>query len=1189
MSLIRLNINGKEVTGNNEQTILQIARENNIEIPTLCYDERVKIYGSCGLCVVEVEGIPKLLRACATVAGNGMVVNTDTSRIRASRKTALELLLSDHVGDCKAPCVLACPGETDCQGYVGLIANGEHMEALKLIKEQLPMPGSIGRVCPHPCEDACRRQLAEEPISIAHLKFFAAEQDMAHEEMFIPELEPKTGKKIAIVGGGPGGLTAAYYLTKKGHDVTIYDAMPEMGGMLRYGIPEYRLPKDIVDDEVAVIEKMGAKLVNNMKIGKDIELDYLRKENDAVYVAIGAWTSSKMRCKGEEAKGVIGGIDFLRKVTLNEELKIGDKVAVVGGGNTAMDACRTAIRLGAKEVCVIYRRTRDEMPAEMIEIIEAEEEGVEFKFLVSPIEILEENGQAKQIKLQKMELGEPDNSGRRKPIAIEGAYEIIDVDLVIAAIGQGTDISGLDSLETTTWGTIQTDESTFQTSLPGVFAGGDAINDGAGIAIEAIGDAKKAADIIHRYLAGEVVPYVRPFVVTRDDLTEEDFLDQPRIKRVHMNHLSPEARKDNFQEVLNGYTEEQAVAEAKRCLECGCHDVFECKLLEYSNQYDVVPDRIAGEMHHRQSNDNHPFIVRNSDKCILCGLCVRICDEVMDNEALGIVDRGFDAIVRPALDLELAETNCIACGQCVSVCPTGALQERLQIEKSVPVRTNKTHTVCSHCSVGCNINLETRGDMIYRALPDSESKVDSGLLCSKGRFGYDTAQKDKRIIMPMIRKEGSLKEVTWEEAIKYTAKKVQSLTMLNGKDSVAIAISDRYTNEEIYLAKKIGKEGLGTSNITSFNRVYGGIKDVLGYDASTNTFDELLATETIVLIGSDIMKDHPIAGIKIKNAVANGVKLVVANSFTSHADEWSNTNICIEDNIDFLKQVAKGLIDKGLAPKNALGFEELQNNLKDVVVGDDAKVLVDIYTNSKKAIIVFDQNRITSDSAKMIANIAVIAGHIGKARSGIIQLKPKNNSQGLSDIGVDTNNEIVVKGINDGSIKGMMIFGEDLSGVDLSKLDFLMVQDMYLTDTASKADVVLPVASYAESTGTFTNTERRIQKLNSAIPSLTGEENWVDLCDLAVALGIKIDYSGVNDITTELSISIPEYFGLAEQKEEQFWPLSNGNVLYTKKYNFQDGKAKLQVVGDGKLFDLVETTDAHEKLFRNFLTEEKLI
>lgn len=491
MTVIHLNINGKEVQGNSGQTILEIAKANGIEIPTMCFDERVEIYGSCGLCVVEVEGVPKLLRACATVASDGMVIKTSTPKVISTRKAALELLLSDHTGDCYAPCKRACPGSTDCQGYVGLIANGEFKEALKLIKEQLPLPASIGRVCPHPCEDACRRQLVEEPVSIAYLKAFVADIDLKDKEVFMPEISKPTGKKVGIIGGGPSGLSAAYYLLAAGHEVTIYDMMPQMGGMLRYGIPEYRLPKKVLDQEIAIIEKMGAKFVNNIKIGRDLDLEYVRKNFDAVYISVGAWKSASLRVKGEELPGVIGGIDFLRNAALNVPMNIGKRIAVVGGGNTAMDACRTAVRLGAKEVYLLYRRTEEEMPAEEIEIKEAREEGVIFKFLVAPEEIIEEDGRAAKIKLQKMELGEPDASGRRRPVPIEGEFEILDVDLIIGAIGQQSSLEGFEALEKTPKGTIAADEATFSTSITGVFAGGDVINKGADIAIKAIGDAKK--------------------------------------------------------------------------------------------------------------------------------------------------------------------------------------------------------------------------------------------------------------------------------------------------------------------------------------------------------------------------------------------------------------------------------------------------------------------------------------------------------------------------------------------------------------------------------------------------------------------------------------------------------------------------------------------------------------------------
>ncbi|MBO5666364.1 MAG: FAD-dependent oxidoreductase, partial [Firmicutes bacterium] len=346
MNKFRLNIDGKEVLGIPGQTILEVAKENDIFIPTLCYDERTEIYGACGLCVVEVEGNPKLCKACATTIGPNMVIKTNTERVIESRKTNLELLLSDHVGDCRPPCAKACPAGTDCQGYVGLIANGQYTEALKLVKDKMPIPASIGRVCPHPCEKDCRRGLIDEPINILNLKRFVADRDLLEEEAYLPECAPDTGKRVAVIGGGPYGLSMAYFLRQMGHAVTIFEAMPKLGGMLRYGIPEYRLPKEVLDEEINLVAAMGVEMMTNTKIGKDIPFETIRADFDAVCIGIGAWVSTGVGCKGEDAEGVIGGIDFLRKVVRNEEIVLGQNVAIVGGGNTAMDACRTAVRLG---------------------------------------------------------------------------------------------------------------------------------------------------------------------------------------------------------------------------------------------------------------------------------------------------------------------------------------------------------------------------------------------------------------------------------------------------------------------------------------------------------------------------------------------------------------------------------------------------------------------------------------------------------------------------------------------------------------------------------------------------------------------------------------------------------------------------------------------------------------------------
>ena len=637
----------------------------------------------------------------------------------------MELLMSAHDGDCVAPCQLNCPARTDCQGYVGLIANGEYEAALKLIKNKISLPASIGRVCPHPCEKACRRQNVEEPINIAQLKAFAADMDLKADS-YVPEVQPSTGKKIAVIGGGPAGLTAAYYLTIMGHRVTVYDMMEKMGGMLRYGIPQYRLPKEVLDKEIAIIEKTGVTFKNNMKLGVDFTIQSLKAENDAVIVAVGAWKSSSMRTPGEELEGVYGGIDFLRGVIKGNAPEIGEKVAICGGGNTAMDACRTAVRLGAKEVYVVYRRTRNEMPAEKIEIDEAEEEGVIYKFLTNPISFNGEDGKVKSITLQVMELGEPDASGRRKPVPVEGKTEEIAVDSVILAIGQKLVQGDVSELTLNNRGNIEADPDFFTTNIEGVFAIGDATNKGASIAVEAIGEADRCARAVDAYLNGQAFDTRVPYISKRDEATI-DYSDRTKQSRLTPKVLAPEVRNKSFAEVSLGFTEEEAKAEANRCLECGCREYYKCKLLNVAQRYDIKPERWAGEMPQKYTRDENAFIERNTSKCILCGLCVRSCREVMDIHAFGLMGRGFTTEPSPAFALPLDRTKCNNCGLCVQLCPTGALTEKFNLPKQVPLDEEYTEEFVEINGKKASVLVSRYNGKVLRVVPNDEVSRNSGL------------------------------------------------------------------------------------------------------------------------------------------------------------------------------------------------------------------------------------------------------------------------------------------------------------------------------------------------------------------------------------------------------------------------------------------------------------------------------
>ncbi|MDO4516162.1 MAG: FAD-dependent oxidoreductase [Bacillota bacterium] len=679
MKKIKVTINGQVCTGTPGQTLLQIAEANGIQIPNLCHNSELKHYGGCSLCVVEAENSPKLLRACATIATDGMVINTESERVVRTRKTSIELLMSDHDGDCRGPCVLKCPASVNAQGYIQAIARGDDKEAVRILKERLPIPASIGRVCPHPCEGGCRRQMVEESISISYLKYFAAD-NVIKAGGYLPAKAASTGKRVGIIGGGPGGLTAAYYLSLKGHRITIVDAMPQMGGMLRYGIPEYRLPKAVLDEEIAEIASLGVEMKNNYRIGVDASFEEFKSKYDAVVLAIGAWSSMPVGCPGEELEGVMGGIDFLQRVALGQKPDIGDKVAVVGGGNTAMDACRTAVRLGAKEVYVVYRRTEKEMPAEQIEIDEAREEGVVFKFLTNPAEIVGENGKVKEIKLQVMELGEPDESGRRRPVPVEGKFEVLPVSCVIAAIGQKANVAGFKGVELNRKGIIAADETSYRTSMEGVFAVGDATNNGASIAIEAIGEARRCSKVVDLYLNGVEVPYRKTYLSVKQ-VTPEYFKGYIKLPRAKMPTRDPEERKHDFQEINLGFSEAQARAEASRCLDCGCHDFEECKLIRCANLYELQPQRIErlrgdGKIHPSYKEKRLVAIERDQGKCILCGQCVRICDEVVGKGIIDLVGRGFETAIKPEFLKSDAIKGCVDCLKCAQACPTGTLRIR---------------------------------------------------------------------------------------------------------------------------------------------------------------------------------------------------------------------------------------------------------------------------------------------------------------------------------------------------------------------------------------------------------------------------------------------------------------------------------------------------------------------------------
>ncbi len=563
----------------------------HLNIQTLTYSEVVSVEGEPGNFEITVRKKPRYVDP-AKCTGCGecpqacpVNIKSEFDEALVNRKAiyrpyaqAFPNIFTIEKGD-RAPCSLTCPAGINVQGYVALTSVGKYKEALSLIRENLPLPGVLGRICPHPCEKECNRKDLDQPVAICELKRFLA--DIVKEEIPIQKEEPKE-ERVAIVGSGPAGLTASAYLAQKGYPVTIFEALPVIGGMLQVGIPSYRLPREIIDQEVKAIQSLGVEIKTNSPIGPNLSFDDLFKEGyRAIFVAVGAHKDQKLGIPGEENPNVIPGVVFLRMVNSGQKIEVGQRVAVVGGGNVAIDSARTALRMGAKEVNLFYRRSREEMPAYEEDVEEAEAEGIKFNFLSTPVEIISKGEKGITLRLIKMELGEPDSSGRKRPIPIEGSDFYIEVDTLIPAIGQLPDLSFMEGmgLEVTSKGTIKVDPVTLQTSREGIFAGGDAVS-GPWIAIEAVSAGKEAAISIDRFLRGKDLYEGRDRPKPQKARFADIYAGQSKAPRERVATIPIEERQKTFYEVKKGLTQEQAHREALRCLNCGyCSECLQCVTL----------------------------------------------------------------------------------------------------------------------------------------------------------------------------------------------------------------------------------------------------------------------------------------------------------------------------------------------------------------------------------------------------------------------------------------------------------------------------------------------------------------------------------------------------------------------------------------------------------------------------------
>ncbi|MGI6252183.1 MAG: FAD-dependent oxidoreductase, partial [Aminivibrio sp.] len=668
----------------------------------------------------------------------------------------------------------------------------------------------------------------------------------------------------------------------------------------RYGIPDYRLPQDILQKEIDWLLAHGVEVRTGMALGGNITLDELRRDFDGVILAMGCWKSSPLRVTGEDLEGVVGGIDFLYDVKTNRGIKVGKRVVVVGGGNTAMDACRSARRLGAEEVSVLYRRSREEMPADDIEIVEATEEGVDFIFLAAPSAI-EGDGNVERVLCERMELGEPDASGRRRPIPT-GETFIIEADMVIAAVGQGIDFSGVpESLHDGRWMKVGPD---YDTPLPGVFVCGDQ-QSGPGIAIEAIGNGHWAADSMDHYLTKGIPK--KPFVydIVRDDLGPEDFAHVEKAPQEQVPHIDGRKRLSmGFDEYSPGLSEEQTLRDSSRCMECGCEDVFECKLRRYAITHEVEPERLAGE-HISKEEEVNRYYIRNMDKCILCAKCVRACDEIAGFHAIDFALRGFETVMTPHFYRDMEDSDCTFCGLCTQVCPVGALIEKRVERRPHLEEPEIVKTTCQLCSVGCelDLNLDRGRSRIVRVTTDLDNPVGPafGACCFRGRYEF----KDSEDAGDFSPATGG-KPASFEEAL-------EAFGELSAREGTVYAAGPALTLQEARALKDYAALCTPKAVITA---VEGAEFLPLMAEAATReglhraSYADICQGDAYLLIGTDTDEEQPVLTSWIRRAARHkNAALVRIGGAESILDKGETINLSAlpEDEEKALKTLAEAV------------------------------------------------------------------------------------------------------------------------------------------------------------------------------------------------------------------------------------------------------------------------------------------
>lgn len=1187
---VQIRLNGEIVMVPEGSTILEAARMKGIYIPTLCYTPLLRPLENCRLCVVQVAGERQYKAACSTLVAEGMDIQTESEELRQTRRLLLELLLDTHYGDCVAPCTLACPANVDVQGYLALLRHGEYREAIRLIREKIPMPAIIGRVCPHPCEDACRRHLVEEPVAINGCKRFLADFELQLGEHIFPDLAPLSHYRVAIVGGGPVGLSAAYYLRVLGHQSTIFEARPKLGGMLRYGIPEYRLPKEVLDWEIEGILSLGVEVKTGVVWGRDFTLDDLEREGfDAIFLAVGAWNGRTLGIVGEDSPRVIPGVEYLEGIagTSRKISVAGKKLVVIGGGNVAIDAARSALRHKAKEVTILYRRSRKEMPASHEEIEAAQREGVDIQFLAAPIQVSDTGEGPLRLTFMRMELGEPDASGRRRPVPVPGSERTMDIDLVISAVGQYPDIPSADldgavsSLPLTRWSTVGGDPQTMYTGSGNIFVGGDVFR-GPATVVAAFADGRKAAYSMDRYFAvGEIHPEPRHFNISKGSLEtidREPFSVMRTISREIMAELDVSKRITTFEEVELGFTEIQARQEASRCLVCGCSAAFDCRLRELMNEFQVDwRDQPSKKIHyqHVAAADIHPFIALDPNKCIRCERCNVACSTRQCSDAIDLRDW-------PRL-----KENCVNCGLCVDICPTGALMEKREGRPVDRLDWTSVPTHCIQCGCGCRLELQLKGEHLVWIKDGSLSPPNWASTCEKGRFRtFDRLWFGNRIKVPLIRQGGNLKEVGWDEALSSVVKGFMEISEKYGGKAIGGYASPQASNEALYLLQRWVRTAWG-SNVLDFpgrqarERTVDLIQKNYGNGFPFGELRSLDRADAIVVCGDNLNRIAPLVATMIRRAARTRKAPVLQlstrpddislfASFTVHmqTESWPDLIGAFIRSVASLWGIPGDLIEKA-------GLSEKGYPVSSGIPQPGWDEWIRSFSSVSHLAFIFPDELAQSSAGDAVVSVLVRAASLaihsnGSKKIEILPLSSHINASGALLMGVSPNRlpgfqpifdsgirermattwiaanlpqspgPDLIEALHAGHIRGLLVQrAASLLEAEPEKWNtllrvpyFLVVLENQISPATEFAQVILPAAAFGEYSGSVVNTENRLLPLHQAF-SPPGEAlpEWKIFAHLMAVQGVPYPLD-MEAVRSEIKTLVPQFSG---NTWDEFW------------------------------------------------------